>query len=374
MARSYAVGLAQRKHDVEVFCPAYQKIGKEPPAPFRVHRLKPRGRFRNSAFLPQLYSLLSGFDVVNLHYPFYGGTESVLFLKRLRTSRLTMVVNFQMDTIGKGLIGLGMTGYAKTILPLTLKAADRVIVTSYDYAANSMAASFFQTCPEKFAAIPPGVDTEKFAPRTTSKNQLLKYGFKSGDIIVLFVGGLDSAHAFKGVDFLIETFSHLRLPETKLLIVGRGNLRENYIRLASQLGISSSVFFDKDVREEDLPSIYNMADIAVLPSVDRSEAFGIVLLEAMASGVPVVASNLPGVRDVFEEGKSGLAFRTNDRIDLSEKLATLIANTELRAQMAVEARKMAVLRYNQDVIWEEVERAMKSAYDMNLDSREKPKP
>lgn len=374
MARSYALGLAQRGHDVDVFCPAYQRIVEEPAAPFRVHRLKPRGTFRNSAFLPQLLGRLSRYDIINLHYPFYGGAEPVLLLKKIRASRLTLVVNFQMDSIGKGLIGLGMAGYAKTILPLALKAADRVIVTSFDYAAHSMAASVFQDRPEKFVAIPPGVDVEKFAPRIKSRERLSKYGFKAEDSIVLFVGGLDSAHAFKGVDFLIETWARLKLPNTKLLIVGRGNLRENYIRLASDLGISSSVFFDKEVGGEDLPAVYNLANMAVLPSVDRSEALGIVLLEAMASGVPVLASNLPGVRSVIEEGRNGFTFQVKDRADLAEKLALLAKNTELLARMAAEARAIAVSRYNQDVVWTEVELTMKTAFDTRLVSGEKSKP
>ena len=374
MARSYALGLAQRGHDVEVFCPAYQRIVEEPAAPFRVHRLKPRGTFRNSAFLPPLLGRLSRFDVINLHYPFYGGAESVLFLKKIRTSRLALVINFQMDSIGKGLIGLGMEAYAKTILPLALKAADRVIVTSFDYAAHSTAASVFQDRPEKFVAIPPGVDVEKFTPRTKSRELLSKFGFKYEDRIVLFVGGLDSAHAFKGVDFLIKTWARLKLPETKLLIVGRGNLRENYIRLAADSGISSTVFFDREVRGEDLPAVYNLADMAVLPSVDRSEAFGIVLLEAMASGVPILASNLPGVRSVVEEGRNGFIFRVKDRDDLSEKLALLIKNTELRARMGVDARTIAVSRYNQDVVWAEVELTMNSAFDTCLGPGEKSRP
>ena len=151
-------------------------------------------------------------------------------------------------------------------------------------------------------------------------------------------------------------------------------MRKNYIRLAADLGVSSSVVFDDEVGEADLPAVFNLADLVVLPSVDRSEAFGIVLIEAMASGVPVLASNLPGVRSVVEEGRNGLTFRVKDRTDLSDKMALLVTNTELRVRMAAEARTIAVSRYNQDVVWAEVEQTMKSAFDTRLISGEKLRP
>jgi len=91
----------------------------------------------------------------------------------------------------------------------------------------------------------------------------------------------------------------------------------------------------------------------------------------MASGIPVLASNLPGVRSVVEEGRNGLTFQVKDRADLSEKMTLLVRNTELRSRMAAEARMIAVSRYNQDIVWAEVERTMKSAFDARLAPGEK---
>ncbi|MCX6565182.1 MAG: glycosyltransferase family 4 protein [Candidatus Aminicenantes bacterium] len=361
MARSYALGLSGYGHDVEVFCPAYRHIGGEPAAPYKVHRLKAWGNFRNSAFLPQLFARLSRFDVVNLHYPFYGGAESVLFNKKIRGAKQPLVVNYQMDSVGKGWVGAAMAGYRNLLLPSVLKAADKVIVTSPDYAAHSAAARTFRRHREKFTAVPPGVDTSVFAPRPKSPELLSRYGFRPQDRVVLFVGGLDRAHAFKGVDFLLETWAEAKPREAKLLVVGRGDLRERYLRTATDRGIEAEVVFDDGVGENGLPAVYNLADLFVLPSVDRSEAFGIVLIEALASGLPVLASNLPGVRSVIENGRNGFTFGVKDRADLSARLTLCLEDEPLRRRMASAAREIAVSKYEQTAVWAEVERVFKSA-------------
>ncbi len=361
MARSYALELSRRGHDVDVFCPTYGPIEEPPAEPFQIHRLKPRIAFRNSAFVPQLYGALKRFDVVNLHYPFYGGAEAVLRLKKARKARLPLVVNFQMDTFGRGPVGWGMAGYAQFVLPAVLKAADRVIVTSFDYAAHSGAASAFRERPEIFSAVPPGVDVEKFTPRPKNPDRLEKYGIRPGERVVLFVGGLDTAHAFKGVDFLLETWALMNKRKAKLVIVGRGNLRDRYLRQAADLRIAENVVFDADIGEEDLPAVYNLADLFVLPSINRSEAFGIVLIEALASGVPILAADLPGVRSVVEDGRNGFTFRVKDRADLAAKMNIVLDNEELRIQLAAWARTIAVSRYNQTTVGAEVERIMAEA-------------
>jgi glycosyltransferase involved in cell wall biosynthesis len=361
MARSYAEGLSRLGHEVEVFCPAYRNVEKEPAAPYKVRRLKPRGTFRNSAFLPQLSGKTRGFDLVNLHYPFYGGAESVLFNKKIRGPRIPLVVNYQMDSVAKGWAGAAMAGYKKIMLPSVLKAAEKVIVTSFDYAAHSAVAPAFHQHPEKFAAIPPGVNTSVFAPRPKSPELQSRYGFRPQDRIVLFVGGLDRAHAFKGVDFLLQTWAEAKPRDAKLLVVGRGDLQEKYLRTAAVLGIAAEVVFDDRIGENGLPGIYNLADLFVLPSVDRSEAFGIVLIEALASGVPVLASDLPGVRSVVENGQNGFTFGVKNRADLSVKLIAGLEDEPLRRRMAAAAREIAVSKYEQTVVWAEVERIFKNA-------------
>jgi glycosyltransferase involved in cell wall biosynthesis len=356
-----AEGLSRFGHRVEVFCPAYRRGEAGSPAPFPVHRLKPWLSFGNSAFLPQLSSRLAGFDLIDLHYPFFGGAEVVWLWKAARRRHPRLVLNYQMDNIGSGLRGWAFRAHARLVLPWILRAADRVIVLSYDYLEQSAARDAYRREPAKFTAIPVPVDTGRFVPREKNPGLLGRYGLSADDRVVLFVGGLDKAHAFKSVDFLLRTWRRLAFPRAKLILVGQGGLRPGYISLASRLGLSKSVLFADPVGEAELPRMYNLADLVVLPSLNSSEAFGIVLIEAMASGVPVVASSLPGVRRVFEDGREGLLFPPGDEDGLIAKLKRLLDDDGLRNRMAAAAREKAVAVYAREVVWEMIDRVFTEA-------------
>jgi len=356
MACSYATGLARRGHRVEVLTPDYGEADDDGAgaAPFAVRRLKPWLRVRNSAFVPQLAALLGGFDVVDLHYPFYGGAEAVFLLKSLRRRALPLIVNYQMDNFAGGAAGLAFKANAAFLTPRILRAADKVIVTSTDYAAHSAAARTFAANPAKFAAITPGVDRGRFSPGPKSAALAGRYGFAADEKIALFVGGLDRAHAFKGVGLLLEAWRGLAADRARLLLVGKGDLREDYRRAAERLGLGRSVVFADPVGPAELPDYYRLADLVVLPSTDSSEAFGIVLIEAMACGAPVLASDLPGVRSVVEPGRNGFLFRARDAADLLDKARPILINEELRRSLAAGAREAAA-RYDQETIWDRVE-------------------
>jgi len=356
MAYSYALGLSRMGHQVDVFCPAFCKVEREIEAPFRIHRLKPWGKVRNSAFLPQLFTRLGGFDIVNLHYPFYGGAEVVYLMKLFRRSRFKLVVTFHMDNFGTGIMGLLFRMNAAHLTPLILRSADRIIVTSFDYAANSAAAKVFKEAGERFVEIPPGVDTERFKPADKSISLLSRYGIKKEEKIVLFVGGLDRAHSFKGIDFLLDAWRVFDHSGTRLLIVGEGDLKKEYVRRAIHLGISESVIFADPVDDQKLSEYYNMADLLVLPSMNSCEAFGIVIIEAMSCGVPVIASDLPGVRKAVQNGSSGLVFRIGDRTDLLNKMKTMLSNREQFTKYKENARESAVSLYSLSTIWAKVEK------------------
>jgi glycosyltransferase involved in cell wall biosynthesis len=356
MAWSYALGLSRRGHDVEVFCPAVRGgLERELDAPFAIRRLRPWVRFRNSAFIPQLAVRMGGFDAVNLHYPFYGGAEAIFALKTIKGKKLPLVVNFQMDNFGAGAAGLAFKANAAVLTTRLLSAADKVIVTSADYAAHSAAALAYEKFPAKFAAIPPGVDRTRFNPGPKDQSLLGKYGISAGEKVVLFVGGLDRAHAFKGVGFLLEAWRSLEPGRARLLIVGRGDLRDSYRRTAERLGLGRSVIFADPVGPVELPAYYRLADLFVLPSTDSSEAFGIVLIEAMACGVPVLAADLPGVRSVVESGRNGFLFGAREAGDLLDKARPILINEKLRRSLSAGAREIAASLYDQEKIWDRVD-------------------
>jgi glycosyltransferase involved in cell wall biosynthesis len=113
----------------------------------------------------------------------------------------------------------------------------------------------------------------------------------------LFVGALTRWHTYKGLDVLIRAVSLLKAESfrVRLLIVGGGELVSKYIQLSVNLRIRDQVVFAGDVSDEDLPTYYAASDSLVLPSTDRCEGFGLVILEANATGKPLVC-NRPLVR------------------------------------------------------------------------------
>lgn len=327
VARAQAKIFADSGHEVTVFTPDYGK--KIPGEKYRLEYVRPFLKYGNAACIPQLLWKLHGFDAVILHYPFFGAAE--LFL--LRISKIRPVIFYHMDVRGRGLLGAFFRAHQKYIMPLIIGRAGKVIVTSLDYARSGALKNLISAKPDKFIEIPLGVDTERFAPRERDATLAAKLKIVPTDKVILFVGGLDSAHYFKGVDILLRAFKKCA-PHSKLIIVGEGNLRPSYEALAKELVLGERVLFAGSASEEDLPKYYNLADLFVLSSIDRSEAFGIVILEALASGVPVVASNIPGVRTLIKEG-TGLLAEPGNVDDLADKITACFSKD------APEARERA---------------------------------
>ena len=131
-----------------------------------------------------------------------------------------------------------------------------------------------------------------------------------------------------------------------LVIVGRGDMRDSYEQEVDKLALGDRVHFAGYVPDDELPDYYRLADVTVLPSTTAGEAFGLVLLESMASGVPVIASNLPGVRTVVDPEMDGLLAQPSDEDDLAAKLTALLSlQPEQRQAMGLAGRRKVEARY-----------------------------
>lgn len=343
VAYNYSKQLAGLGHKVFVFTPKYRKVNfKE--QNFKIIRLNTILKFGNAALLPQLFFKLKNFDIVHLHYPFFGSAGIVWLLKKIRGKKMKLVVSYHMDVVGKGFLGRFFKFHNKYIMPLIIKSADRIICASFDYIRESNIKDIFEKFREKFVEISFGVDLDIFQPRRKDVGLVRKYNLGQDDKLILFVGGLDKAHYFKGVDYLIKAVKSLDKKNIKLLIIGKGELVEKYKFLAQSLDIEKQIIFEDETDYENLAKFYNLADLFVLPSIDRSEAFGLVLLEAMACAKPVIASNLPGVRSVV--GSSGLVAEPKDTKSLVEKIKNLLDNKNKAEQLGRSGRRRTEEIYN----------------------------
>lgn len=345
--------LHERGHEVVVFTAAMPRDATLE-FPFRVERLPVVFRIGNAPFTPNLMAELRGFDVIHLHYPYIFGAElALLAAKRFRTPLvLTYHNQLQETSIYKRAL---FSAYNLTSERILLRGAEKILAVRREHLLSvhpGLAGA------SRVQELPNGVDTAAFSP-TGRQEARRNLGLPAHDAIALFVGALDQAHRFKNVDGLLRAFARVTVENASLLIVGEGGRRAWLESVSEDLGLSDRVFFLGSRKPHQLPEIYSAADVTVLPSTSV-ESFGLVLVESMACGTPVILSRLPGVRTVIESGREGLVVTPGDEGDLAEKLQALLADRPLSERMGRCARIAAVQRYDWRRAGTELERAYES--------------
>jgi glycosyltransferase involved in cell wall biosynthesis len=328
-----AAQLRRAGHVVEVFTPAYAtQTAREA----NVTRLQPFYAWGNAAVLLGLISALRTFDVVHLHYPFFG--SDILAALACKLWNIPLVVTYHMKPKAKGILGMTFAAYRAVLQPMIFHVARAVLVSSNEYADEQ------RVTHRRRIVHPFSVDTNRFSPGARDVAQD-HFGISHDLPVILFVGGLDAAHYFKGLEVLLRAFASLSV-DARLLVVGDGNRREHFEALARGLGVFERVSFARSVPYEDLPTAYRAADVHVLPSIDRSEAFGIVTQEAMATGIPSIVSDLPGVRTLVVPNETGGWAPPGDVVALAGVLDQFCADAALREQLGAAARNRAVREFS----------------------------
>ena len=222
--------------------------------------------------------------------------------------------------------------YTRFVQRALYRRADCVVVSSPTLAARSP----LVRSARRVAVIPFGIDLRRFARPDPLHPRVEKLVSQSARPRALFVGRLVY---YKGVHVLLEA---ARDWPGSVVIVGDGPLEAELRDRADALGIADRVHWAGRVADDELPSYYAAADIFVLPSIAPTETFGVSQVEAMASGVPVVSTNLPtGVPWVNQDGVSGLVVEPRDAGALSTALIALARDPGLRARLGEGARRRA---------------------------------
>jgi glycosyltransferase involved in cell wall biosynthesis len=193
-------------------------------------------------------------------------------------------------------------------------------------------------CASKLTVIPNGVDYERFAQAESA--DLTSLGIPRESRVILTVGRLDEQ---KGHRFLIEAFSSVLREhrDARLLIVGEGPLREELQALARQFGVDEAVCFAG--YRDDVPALLRASHCFVLPSL--WEGMPNVVLEAMAAGVPVVATSVEGVLELIEPERTGLVVKVGDAAELASALKRLLGASGLSLQLAQSAQQSVRERF-----------------------------
>lgn len=205
-----------------------------------------------------------------------------------------------------------------------LSRAKSIVATSPNYARTSPILSLFK---EKVRVIPLAVDTEFFTPDGPIHPLLLKIR-QEGFSIALYVGRFAY---YKGLEYLIKAVPFLP-QEVKVVLVGDGEEKPKLLSLIKELRIEERVIFIPPVKDEELPSVYRGADVFVLPSIARSEAFGLVACEAMACGVPVITTEIGTGTSFYNlDRETGFVIPPGNPSILATTIETIFKNLESKA-------------------------------------------
>ncbi len=270
-------------------------------------------------------------DIVQIHHP--NPMANIAYLLCNQPGRL--IVLYQSDIIRQRIT----YGLYFPFLMMMLKKAHRIIVTSPNYLASSPLLKRFK---EKCAVIPLGIDLQRFEKKE-SKSKIAAIRSQYGEKIVLFVGRLTQ---YKGVPYLLEAMKRV---SGKLLIIGKGELERQLRDQVERNNLSTKVHFLGELEEENLVPFFHACDLLVLPSITRNEAFGLVQLEAMACGKPVVSTRLEtGVEYVNKDGKTGFIVPPRNSKALADAINRLLEDDKLRYQMGIEGRRRVESKFTKE--------------------------
>lgn len=334
--------LARRGHHVEVvtsMLPGAARVERRDG--YLVRRVPQLANLFTTPVTPALGAALDRgrHDVVHAHSP---PPLSAYYAARWASRRrvpfvLTYHCDLEIPVPGGGLV---VEVYRRTLGRATVRRAQAVVATTRTYAQTSRALWHRNDVD----VVPNAVDARRFRP--SGDGASVRDRHRLGDRhVAVFVGRLTH---HKGVEEFIRS-AQWTGDDVVHLVVGDGPRREALEALAQRVDPERIVFAGR-AEPSELPKYYRCADVGVLPSTSRLEAFGIAALECMASARPVVVSRIPGVEEVIEDGVTGLLADPLDARDLGEKIARFVRDPELRASAGKAARARVEERFTMSSI------------------------
>ena len=264
-------------------------------------------------------------DLIQLHAPF-PLSDLALFLGR-RSRKIKKALWYHSDVIKQRKLMF----FYRPLLKWMLRKVDKIYVASRSIAEQS---KYLGKHMDKVEVIPFGISTREYdkAERFPILTEALN---DKNNVKILFVGRLVY---YKGIDVLIEAMA--KTSGAELFVIGGGELDESLKKRTDELGITDKIHFMGRIEKEELLAAFSDCDFFVLPSVNRAECFGLVQLEAMVYGKPVINTSLPtAVPEVSVHGETGLTVEPSNIDELAEAMNLLISDEELRKSYGINARK-----------------------------------
>ena len=352
--------LQGRGHEVTVICssPPFEP-GMQFVDGVKVERLRTCGKLYGTPIMPELFQRLVSeqADIIHANFPSPYIACLASAISRMRGVPAVLTWHNDLPPVTR-MARILVTAHDRLVLPLYLTQFSSIIATSKLYAETSQ---ILEAHKDRVVVIPNGVDTQRFNPDIPGEEIRHRLGVDQGKI-VLFVGALTQWHRYKGLDVLIQAMALMRdqVPEARLVIVGAGQLETEYKQLVNQHGLTSCVIFAGNVPDDELPNYYACSDMLALPSKDRSEGFGLTILEANATGKPAIGTTVGGIPSVIRDGYNGLLVPPNNPKVLADAIWKAMMDDGLLKQMGKNGRVFAE-QHDWSIVAEQTENVYKRA-------------
>jgi len=275
-------------------------------------------------------SQLNG-DILHVHEPFPWADLSYIFSSTIRKNFSRLVVSWHSDIVRQK----WALSFYRPYIHKFLKMADKILVS------NKNLIEFSEYLPDyksKCEVIPLGAKLDWVNDSSNRSDRVKKIKSKYASPLVLFVGRLVY---YKGIQYLIDAVN--QVPDVSLVIIGSGPLKKELLNQIQNLNLEKRIDILPEVDEETLHSFYEACDIFVLPSVEKSETYGIVQIEAMACGKPVICTELKtGTTFINQHATTGLVVPPRNSKALAEAINNLANNVSLRDELGKNARHRAL--------------------------------
>jgi glycosyltransferase involved in cell wall biosynthesis len=319
----------------------------------RVVRVACAGRLLSAPIAPGFLKWIKRLDSDILHFHMPNPTAELAWLMT-KPPRGRVVVTYHSDIIRQKLTGL----VYKPLQHRFLNHARLIMPTSQRYLETS---ETLQPHRQRCRVVPLGVPLDELR-RSTPESEAYKKRIEEkldGRVGIIFIGLL---RYYKGLQFLIRAMREIAPEKAKLLIAGevpdgRESEKQELVDLTKSLGLNDRVEFLGGLSDAEATGLRAAGHIFCLPSHLRSEAFGLTQIEAMAFGMPVIATDLPGVSEVNQHEQTGLIVPPGDVTALRDALARLIGDTNLRKQYGEAACSRAENTYSARVMGEHLKKA-----------------
>ena len=359
VAYNLALNMAKRGHEINVFTTSInRKDTFEKHENIEIYRYRTSFRIGSGNFSFNLFlkPTRHKVDIIHTHVgnPI-ADLAGYVYMKRNRN--IPFIITYHGDGqegIGSLIRNISVSFYNKHLLDKVLSHADVIISPSEYYIDESR---FLGKYRDKIVVIPNGINLRDFDIPYSKEECRVRLGLPIDENIILFVGSLTP---YKGPDVLVKAMVRIlkEVPDVELIFVGSGGMKTELEELSKRLDVKKHVKFAGFIEGNLKSMYYRAADVLCLPSTMSTEVFPIVLLEASASGLAMVVSDLDTFKCIIEESYNGLFSKRGNEKSLANAIIYLLENEEIGKKMGKNAKKKI-----EDYSWEKIAEETEKVYE-----------